>query len=78
MASRGELCPVTRPGSALTIGAVVRAASGNDGPANWRAANQAGLAGSHINMMFELEEAGDPIGIHIIGNRRTTQFDRLS
>ena len=78
MASRTGLCPVTPPYSALTIGTVVRTASGKDGPANWRAANQARLAGSHINMMFELEEAGDPVGVHIIGNRRTAQLDRLS
>jgi len=50
----------------LAVRAVVCTASGEEHAADGRSTNQAGLAGAHIDPVFELEEASDAIGVDIV------------
>jgi len=65
------------PSSPLAVGAVVGTPPGEHGAANGRSADLAGLAATHIDAVLELEKAGHPVGVHVIGNRGAAQFDGL-
>ena len=54
--------------SALTAGTVVRATTGDYGPADGRAADQARFIRPHVDAVFELEESGHAIGVDVIGD----------
>ena len=54
------------------------AASSNNDLPDWRAADQAGLTGTHVYMMLQLEEAADAVGVDIIGDGRSAEGDRLA
>lgn len=54
------------------------AAAGEHDTADCRSAYQARLTFAAINSMLELEESFFSIGIHIVGNRRSTQRDCLA
>ena len=53
----------------LAFGAVVGAAAADHDAFDGRTADAAGLAGARVDVVTELEEAGDSVGIHIIGDR---------
>jgi hypothetical protein len=55
----------------------VGAAATEDDSFDRRAADAAGLAGAQVNMVVELEESCDTIRIHVVGDRRAAQFDRV-
>ena len=51
------------------------APSGQEGAANRGSADETGLAGAHVDAVLELEEAGYPVGVDIVGNGRATKLD---
>jgi len=53
----------------------VGAPSGQEGAANRGSADETGLAGAHVDAVLELEEAGYPVGVDIVGNGRATKLD---
>jgi hypothetical protein len=50
---------------------------GQKDTADGRLAPPAGLPGAQVNAVLELEEAAHPVGIDIIGHRRSAQADRV-
>jgi hypothetical protein len=54
--------------SSLTTGAIVGTPSGKHDAANGHSADQAGLAGTHVDAVLKLEEASHPVGINVVGN----------
>lgn len=44
-------------------------ASGKDDFPDWLSADKAWLAATHVDVVFELEETFDAIGIDVIGDR---------
>src|SRR5215469_17081666 len=59
----------------LARGAVVGAAASNDDPPDGRLAGAAGLAGTLVDAVFQLEEAANAFRVHVIGDRRAAQPD---
>jgi len=53
----------------------VRAATADYHAFDRRAANTAKLAGARIDVMMQLEEAGDTVCVYIVRNRRASQLD---
>ncbi|MCU1248710.1 MAG: hypothetical protein JWQ49_1739 [Edaphobacter sp.] len=53
----------------LAGGAVVGAAAADHDSLDGRGTDAAGLAGAGVDVMAELEEAGDSICVHIVGDR---------
>ena len=51
------------------------AAASEEDAADGGSADQAGLAGAHVDAMLELEEAGHTVGIHVVGDRGTAERD---
>ena len=58
--------------SVLAGGAEVGAAATDHNAFDECAADAAGLTGAGVNVVVELEEARDAIGIHVIGDRGAT------
>ena len=54
------------------------AATGDENSADWRLADQAGLAGAEIDLVLQLKEAFLPGGVHVIGHGRTAERDGLA
>jgi hypothetical protein len=52
-------------------------APGQQNAPNRGLATAAGQAGAQIDAVFQLEEATHPVGIHVVGNGRTAQPDRM-
>src|SRR6185437_10016478 len=61
--------------SFLAVGAEVGAASGEGDALDWGSADAAGFAGAHVDIVMELEEAGDAIGVYIVGDGGAAEFD---
>lgn len=61
--------------SVLAVGTIMGASASEEDAENGGSADQAGLAGAHINAVFELEEAADAIGVYIIGDGGAAEFD---
>ena len=59
----------------LAMGAVVGAPSGEEDAADGGSADQAGLAGSHVDAVLELEEAGDTVGVDVVGDGGAAKLD---
>ena len=53
------------------------ASPGDYDPLNRSLANEAGLAFPSVHPVFQLENALFALGVNIIGDRRSAQFDRL-
>jgi hypothetical protein len=56
----------------------VAAAAGQHNAPDGVSTHQAALSLAAINPMLELEESFFPIGIHVIGNRRSAERNRLT
>jgi len=56
------------PPSVLAMGAVVGTPPSQNDAADGGSADQAGLAGSQVDAVLELEEAGDAVGVHVVGD----------
>ena len=54
------------------------AAPGEHDPADTRSTDRASLAFAAVNSMLKLEESLISARIHIVGNRRSAQRDRLA
>jgi len=54
------------------------AASRNYDPLNWSFADDAGFAFPSINSVLELKKTFFAIGVHVVGNTRTTEPNGLS
>lgn len=59
----------------LAVGAEVGPASGQGDALDGCSADGAGLAGTHVDTVFELEKTTDSIGIDVIGYGRAAQLD---
>jgi hypothetical protein len=57
--------------------AKVRSTPGKLDALDLRTAHAAGLASALVDLMPQLKESAHPISINVIGDRGTTQFDRL-
>jgi len=55
--------------------AKVGAPTPEDDPPDGRAADKARLSFPAIDAMLDLKEAGDPVGVDVVGNRRTPGAD---
>ena len=64
--------------SVLADSAEVGAAATDHDALDGRAANAAGLAGARVDVVVELKEARNTIGVHIVGDRGATQSNRFS
>lgn len=62
----------------LAVRAEMGAAPGQQDAANGGSAGEAGLAGPHIDAVFELEKPGHSVGVHVIGDGRPSQLDRVA
>jgi len=60
------------------VRAVVGASPGEEDAADGGSADEAGLAGAQVDAMLELEEAGNAVGVDVIGDGRAPQFDGLA
>ena len=56
----------------------MRAASADDRALDGRTADAAGLAGATVRVMMELKEAGDSVGIYVVGYGGATELNGLS
>jgi hypothetical protein len=61
--------------SALTFWAEMGSASGQQDAADGGFAAQAGQPGAHVDAVLELEKTSHSLGIHVVGDGRTTQPD---
>ena len=61
----------------LAFRAEMRSPARNHNPPDWSLASPAWLAGSKINTVLELEEAGGSIGVDVIRHRRASQADSV-
>ena len=50
-------------------------ATGENDALDWGVTDSAGLAGAQVDMVMELEEAGDSVGVHVIGDRGAPKLD---
>ena len=55
----------------------MRAASADNDAFDGSLAGAAGLAGAGVDVVVELEEACDAIGVHVVGDRGAAELDRL-
>ena len=56
----------------------MRAATRKQNSSNRRSAYQARLAGPQIDPVFQLKEPSNPVGVDVIGNRRSSERDCLA
>src|SRR5262249_29164815 len=61
----------------LALGTVMTATADNHHALNWRLTDQTGFAFAPVHAMLELEKTFLTVGINVIGDRRTSQSDRL-
>jgi hypothetical protein len=61
----------------LAAGTVVGSPAADDHPADGRSTDQAWLTGAEIDAVLELEKAFDTRRIHVVGNGRSAERDRL-
>ena len=47
-------------------------------PLNRRFADEAGFAATHVDLVLELEEAADSIGIDVVRDGRAAKLDRVT
>ena len=52
----------------LADGAKMRAATGEQNPADGGAADQAGLTCPQVDAVFELEKTADAVGVNVVGD----------
>jgi len=58
----------------LASGAEVGATPANHNTFDRRSADEAGLAGAHVDAVFQLEEAADAVGVDVVGDGRPAEF----
>lgn len=71
------LLKTIEPRSALALRTVMRTPSADNNLLDGSFAEPAGFAGSLVDAMLQLEEAFDPFGIHVVGNRGAAHLDGL-
>jgi hypothetical protein len=56
----------------------VGAAAGDNIFLDWRPADQAGLAGALVDLVLELEEAADAVGVDVVGDGGAAELDGMA